>query len=416
MHTVWCHSHKFRLVAELTKDTKLANHIQAKPMCKREKDSPPAQVKTGFWEAPRRDGQTLEDMVLLLCLLTSRDRTPIGLFQVHFRLLAARVKWDEHQLRSVLKRIESQGEVHVHENWIFVTSWWDHNSAPGPGWDVHIREILAEAPTELIDIWLNATARAGVKTNRWIKAEANDSKEEEQEDDVGQNEPTGGATPGTTPVLPRGTRAPTTTNQKQNLKQTTTTPTTNDQQNQEGLESWDCIELSAEAEDFRDILVEICKEHSLTYQSAREIGWEMSQRLIDAPHDPKAIIYSIREWLMSVAATAATGKNILSRGYRFRKKLKNGTKTESNLAEKIRDKYIEESSERQRNELAALEKFKASAPPEAIAQVVEQVASDIKYSKYAEKIKAALQDGNLPTGPTRLALVKAMRELNIIEA
>lgn len=386
-------------------------------MCKKEKDSPAAQLKTGFWEAPRRDNQTLEDMVLLLCLLTSRDRTPIGLFQVHFRLLAARVKWDEHQLRSVMKRIESQGEVHVHENWIFVTSWWDHNSAPGPGWDVHIKEILEEAPVEIIAIWAKATDKAGIKVNRWIKAAVEKEPDEapEQDEDA-QVEPTGGATPGTTPAPTLGTRTPTTTNQIQNSKQTTTTTTTNNQQTPEGLESWDCMELSAEAEDFRDLLVEICKEHNLQYQSAREIGWEMSQRLIDAPHDPKAVIHSIRDWLISVAATAATGKKILSRGYRFRKKLMNGLKTESNLAEKIRDKYIEESSERQRIEIAALEKFIASATPEAIAQVVEQVESDRKYSKYAGKIKAALQDLNLPTGPTRLALVKAMRELNIIEA
>lgn len=388
-----------------------------KTMCKKEKDSPAAQLKTGFWEAPRRDNQTLEDMVLLLCLLTSRDRTPIGLFQVHFRLLAARVKWDEHQLRSVMKRIESQGEVHVHENWIFVTSWWDHNSAPGPGWDVHIKEILEEAPIEIISIWAKATDKAGIKVNRWIKAAVEKEPDEgPDQDEAAQIEATGGTTPGTTPAPTLGTRAPTTTSQKQNSKQTTTTPTTNNHQANKELESWDCMELSAEAEDFRDLLVEICKERDLPYQRAREIGWEMSQRLIDAQHDPKAEIHSIRDWLMSVAATAATGKEILSRGYRFRKKLMSELKTESNVAEKIRDNYVAESSERQRIESAAIEKFIASATSEAIAQVVEQVESDRKHSKYAEKIKTALNDRNLPTGPTRLALVKAMRELNLIEA
>lgn len=383
-------------------------------MCKREKDSPPAQVKTGFWEAPRRDGQTLEDMVLLLCLLTSRDRTPIGLFQVHFRLLAARVKWDEHQLRSVLKRIESQGEVHVHENWIFVTSWWDHNSAPGPGWDIHIREILTEAPDELIDVWATTTTKAGIKTNRWIKDEADESKKEkeEQDDAADQNESTGGGTPGTTPEPTLGTRPPTTTNQQQNSKQTTTT--TNHQKNQDGLDSWDLIELSAEAEEFRELLIEICKDHNLTCQSTREIGWEMSQRLIDAPHDPKAKIHSIRDWLISVAGTAASGKKILSRGYKFRKKLNSETKPEPDLAEKIRTKYVEDSNKKQEAENSALKEFMATATTAAIEAVVETVKSDKSDCRYAEKIKAALQNQEIPSGPTRIALVKAARKLKIL--
>jgi hypothetical protein len=386
-------------------------------MCKREKDSPPAQVKTGFWEAPRRDGQTLEDMVLLLCLLTSRDRTPIGLFQVHYRLLAARVKWDEHQLRSVLKRIELQGEVHVHENWIFVTSWWDHNSAPGPGWDVHIREILAEAPAELINVWEKATAKAGIKTNRWIKEEVDETKEEEQEGEVGQHEPTGGATPGTTPYPPMGTSTTTTaTDQQQNSNNTTTTPTAKEQQTQKGLESWGCIELSAEAEDFRELLVEICQEHNLSYQSANEIGWEMSQRLIDAAHDPKSRIYAIREWLTSVATAAASGQKILSRGYKFQRTLKSKTQSATDVAEKIRTEHINNSNKKQAAENSALMDFMASATASEINEVADAIKSDKCDCKYAEKIRGALQNGELPSGPARAALAKAARKLKILEA
>jgi len=396
----------------------LKNQGPVRPtMCKKEKDSPAAQLKSGFWDAPRRDNQTLEDMVLLLCLLTSRDRTPIGLFQVHFRLLAARVKWDEHQLRSVLKRIEAQGEVNVLENWIFVTTWWDHNSPPGPGWDAHIKEILQEAPAEIIDIWAKASMKAGIKVNRWLNGNTEEPPEPlPVQKDVTNSDPTLGTTPSTTPQSTLAAVDQTTKRQQQSEKPTATTTTTpTASSDEEALELWDPLELSAPAEDYRDLLIEICRAYKLPYPIAREIGWEMSQRLIDSAHDPKSQIYSIRDWLKSVAETAATGKKILSRGYKFRNTLKSESNEVENVAEAIQSKFIEKASERQKAQLIELDRFIKTAPLDAIDRVIKKVQSDRKVCRYAEKISTSFANKETPTGPARIALLKAMRELNFIE-
>lgn len=137
-------------------------------MCHSEKNSPAAQIKTGFWDAPRRESQSLEDITLLLHLLTSPDRSPIGMMHINWRITAARLKWDRLQVETILNRLHDQGELERNENWIFVKIWWDHNSIPGPGLKDRILPLLQEAPIELLDTWSRVTWEQADNKESWI--------------------------------------------------------------------------------------------------------------------------------------------------------------------------------------------------------------------------------------------------------
>lgn len=137
-------------------------------MCQIEKNSAAAMIRTGFWDAPRREEQSLEDINLLFFLLTSPDRSPIGITEINWRITAARIKWDISQLRTVIDRLAEQEEIIKSDGWIFITSWWDHNSLPGDGLMDRIIPILEQAPTNLLKLWSKATWEQSKNKGTWI--------------------------------------------------------------------------------------------------------------------------------------------------------------------------------------------------------------------------------------------------------
>lgn len=137
-------------------------------MCQIEKNSPAAMIRTGFWDAPRREEQSLEDINLLFFLLTSPDRSPIGIIEINWRITAARIKWDISQLRTVIDRLAEQNEIIKSEGWIFITSWWDHNSLPGDGLIDRIVPVLEHAPPGLLKLWAKATWEQSKNKETWI--------------------------------------------------------------------------------------------------------------------------------------------------------------------------------------------------------------------------------------------------------
>lgn len=137
-------------------------------MCQFEKNSPGACVKSGFWGAPRRESQSQEDMALLFYLLTCPERSPVGIAQFNWGISAARLKWDRLQLLTVLDRLETQQEIIRSDNWLFVTTWWDHNSLPGPGLEERINALLVEVPKMLVAALIQATKKAYQGSSIWL--------------------------------------------------------------------------------------------------------------------------------------------------------------------------------------------------------------------------------------------------------
>lgn len=177
-------------------------------MCHSEKNSPAAQIKTGFWDAPRRESQSLEDITLLLYLLTSPDRSPIGMMHINWRITAARLKWDRLQVETIVNRLRDQGELERNGSWIFIKIWWDHNSIPGPGLKDRVLPLLQEAPVELLETWSRATWEQADNKESWIfqiplfNEIKNQQKKRSQKRDTTQDNTLGstsGSTPGTTP-------------------------------------------------------------------------------------------------------------------------------------------------------------------------------------------------------------------------
>lgn len=137
-------------------------------MCHSEKNSPASQIKTGFWDAPRREEQSLEDITLLFYLLTSPDRTPIGIMHINWRITAARLKWDRLQVETIVNRLHDQSELERNGNWILINIWWDHNSIPGPGLKDRVLPLLQEAPVELLTKWSQLTWEQAENKESWI--------------------------------------------------------------------------------------------------------------------------------------------------------------------------------------------------------------------------------------------------------
>ena len=103
-------------------------------------------MRTGFWMAPRRQHQSIEDKFLLAYFLTCPERTSIGLYPIHLGEAAGRTGGDKHQFSTVMDRLVEQNEINAEGFWVLVRSWWDHNNKPGPGLREKITRTLAEAP------------------------------------------------------------------------------------------------------------------------------------------------------------------------------------------------------------------------------------------------------------------------------
>lgn len=130
-------------------------------------------IRTGFWTAPRRQSQSVEDKFLLTYLLTCPERTSIGIYPIHLGEAAGRTGGDKHQFSTVMERLVDQNEINVDGYWVLVRSWWDHNNRPGPGLREKITRTLAEAPPCLRAEWEAVATAAGIYPFRWADEEPN---------------------------------------------------------------------------------------------------------------------------------------------------------------------------------------------------------------------------------------------------
>lgn len=359
-----------------------------KNMCHVEKNSPAAMIRTGFWNTPRRDSQSLEDIVLQLYLLTGPERSPVGLIEINLMLAAARLKWDRLQVQTVMQRLEEQGEIVRHGNWLFVSCWWDHNSKPGPGLEGRIISILHEVPEALVEAWAQATSQSGIRPEIWLN-KVPDLRHlcaihAVQMSAIGDG--TDGASQGATPSSSGGQNK---TKNKFNTTTSTLIP-------EGGCGGTDLsgIELLPEAEFFREHLNFAVKENGLNCATAQNLADELSQRLNDQSRSIGVPIGNVGPWLMSLARAAADNQPIQNRGIELANRRKKHQKEMQRASEAD---VIEEVQMQQR--IASREivlQFLGALEDEELNKFVDEVCSSVFLAKKKELIANAVFSGRFP--------------------
>lgn len=367
-------------------------------MCHVERNSPAAMIRTGFWNTPRRDGQSLEDIVLQLYLLTGPERSPVGMIEINLMLAAARLKWDRLQVQTVMQRLEDQGEIVRQGNWLFVSSWWDHNSNPGPGLGGRIVSILSEVPETLVEAWARAAKQSGIKPEIWLQ-EIPSLRHLCVVDMVPKNAAEDGADGGTKGPTPGGSRGK--SKNKNKFKTTTSTFTS-----EGGCVDADlnCIELLPEAECFREHLNFAIKEHRLNCEIAQNLADELSQRLHDQSKSIGVPIGNVGPWLMSLAKKAADNHPIQNRGIELANRRKERQKELQRASEAD---AIEEVQMQQR--VASREmvlQLLSSLNDEKLNRFVDEVCSSVFLAKKRESIANAVFAGKLPEAGLAAATVE----------
>lgn len=130
--------------------------------------SPAAQFRVGFWDSPMRQATSTEDVMLLMYCLLGPYRKAAGLYRWSERLAAAQIGWDPPQLRQVAERLEAKGAVYMMDGWVWVASWWDHNSSPGPGIYQSFPDYLIDAPQALLERWHEDAIARGLPVEVWM--------------------------------------------------------------------------------------------------------------------------------------------------------------------------------------------------------------------------------------------------------
>lgn len=90
-------------------------------------------ISDDFWTDPDLSHLTTENLLTLLLFLTNSYSNVTGVYRVQWRSLGAGIGWTEAQMLSAARDLESKGVVAIDETtgWIWVKTWWDHNSLSG---------------------------------------------------------------------------------------------------------------------------------------------------------------------------------------------------------------------------------------------------------------------------------------------
>lgn len=114
-----------------------------------------SMVKTGIWDdAEFVESHSIEDIFLLLFLLTNADRHLSGIQKLNPRLVTARTKWEKNQVQIVLHRLQELGDVMLDGQFVWVRGYFDHNHAPAPTHFKQIRDRLSEVSEPLQREWI----------------------------------------------------------------------------------------------------------------------------------------------------------------------------------------------------------------------------------------------------------------------
>lgn len=399
-------------------------------MCQVERESAGAMMRTGFWTAPRRQNQSVEDKFLLAYLLTCPERTSIGLFPLHLGEAAGRTGGDKHQFLTVLDRLVEQREINVEGYWVMVRNWWDHNNRPGPGLRETIYRTLEEAPPALRVEWEAVARAAGIFPFNWKDDRAS----------------TQGGTPGATPGTPDegtggGSEGPTgrrtgagvapgtrgnhnhnhNHNGNSNVKVNTTTtrkrgkPSSGQSKGSDAttdVAAYATILFpDAAAERNRPAFLRVCAELSATPQEAIDLALEFCARNEAGRDRPEFRIQQAEPWMRGVMEEArATGAPILRAGLKYaeeaaekaRRIAVSDAAKVSALADEQRQLAMREQT---RLQLQSLCDADLAALADAADALLPRTTSKVKRDEF----RALVMSRELPTGYCYAALLQALK-------
>ncbi len=399
-------------------------------MCQVERESAGAMLRTGFWTAPRRQYQSVEDKFLLAYFLTCPERSSIGLFPIHLGEAAGRTGGDKHQFLAVMERLTEQREIAVDGYWVLVRNWWDHNNRPGPGLRVTILRTLEEAPAALRGEWEAIATAAGIFPFDW------------KDDKPG----TQGGTPGATPapggrgrVGGTGPRAKGATvgsvgggtqgnnndngNSNANIKTKTTTTTTHAAGGSTGSHSGSEHAASAaaddvpfpdnEAEQYRPAFRRICAELNATPDEASDLALELCARVEAAREHPRFRIQQHEPWMRRVVQEArAAGAPILRAGLTYAKKAEEAARSAAAanaaaIAAREEQDRVESAREQTVETLQALSEDELSELAASACAQLHRTATPARR----DELRAAIVERRIPSGMGLAVLSRALRRL-----
>jgi hypothetical protein len=395
-------------------------------------------LRTGFWTAPRRQHQSVEDKFLLAYFLTCPERSSIGLFPIHIGEAAGRTGGDKHQFVTVMERLAEQGEITVDGYWILVRSWWDHNNKPGPGLRQTILRTLDEAPASLRSEWEAIATSAGVFPFVW------------KDDTTGGRGGTPGGTPGSTsgsappPSRPgragrTGGRAGRATpggagggtrgnynnngNSNSNVKNKTTT----DDASVVGSAKLDECDAEAsvpptaeavpfperDAEQYRPAFDRVCAQLKVTTLEARDLALELCARVEAARSHPRFQIQQHEPWMRRVVQEArSSGAPILRAGLMYSKRADDDARRVAavSAAELAAREHQDRDAAAREHVAATLQEL----DEEALRALADAACGSLNRTANLarkEELRAAVVARRLPTGLGLVALTRAMRSL-----
>ena len=389
-------------------------------MCQVERDSAGAMMRTGFWMAPRRQHQSIEDKFLLAYFLTCPERTSIGLYPIHLGEAAGRTGGDKHQFSTVMDRLAEQNEINVEGFWVLVRSWWDHNNKPGPGLREKITRTLAEAPPSLRTEWEAVATAAGVYPFRWADDEQGPTGGGTQGGTPGPTPPPAGS--GTSGGTARGTRGNNNDNNKPNStvkKKTTTTKqpakavATGSAPGDGGSDAAAYASVSfpaAEAEIHRPAFLRVCAELNLTTNEANDLALELCARIESAHDRPEFRIHQTEPWMKTVVTEArAAGASIIRAGAKYRQEAERSARrigaalAESTAAEQERERQEVIRLQHERDLQAIDDSDLVGLTQEAESYLLSSTSASVR-----QKLRAAIAFRTLPSGLARVALARAL--------
>jgi len=351
-------------------------------------------MKTGFWDAPRRDSQSAEDLFCSAFLLTNPNRNVVGLYQLNYRVASARIKWDELQLRTVMDRLKKHEEIDTEGSWVLVLSWWDHNNGRlSATWDEPIRKSLDGAPGRLLERWRENCITSGVDPTTWMPDYV--PPPPQNEEGVGKELPHP-----LPPPEPQGAKQqPQQSNH--NDQKTTTTIEVHYPKN---------LQLLDVAEHFRPMLLEISTKHELNQIQTQDLGWELSQRLQNQINGIGIPIKSKRSWLESLATQSRAGAQILDVGESLRetyikKARKRASETENTTIDG--EGAINKDTVNRNRIQSAL----TNASVDQIQEAIGNIESLNKPSKHTKAAIEAVSQRKLPAGFVGTIVIKAVDSL-----
>ena len=391
-------------------------------MCQVERDSAGAMMRTGFWMAPRRQHQSIEDKFLLAYFLTCPERTSIGLYPIHLGEAAGRTGGDKHQFSTVMDRLVEQNEINAEGFWVLVRSWWDHNNKPGPGLREKITRTLAEAPPSLRSEWEAVATAAGVYPFRWADDEPGPTGGGTQGGTPGPTPPPAGS--GTSGGTARGTRGnnnnndnnkpnPTVKKKTTTTKRRAKTASSGSAPSDGGADAAVYASVSfpaAEAESHRPAFQRVCAELNLTTDEANDLALELCARIESAHDRPEFRIHQTEPWMRTVVTEArAAGASIIRAGAKYRQEAERSARrigaalAESTAAERERERQEVIRLQHERD-LQAID----DSDLVSIAQEAESYLPSSTSASVRQKLRAATAARILPSGLAMVALARAL--------